>query len=83
MPRKGSNVTRAAAKATLQLVHARDSRAAAADDARKARQARRRAVLEARAEGLTLTEIATILGVSYQRVHQIIHTDHHEPEEAA
>ena len=44
-------------------------------DARCARDERRRAVLDARAEGLTLAEIADILGVSYQRVWQIINAD--------
>jgi len=61
--------------ATLELTHARDSRAAAAAQAREAREARRAAVQNARAEGFTLTEIAQILGVSYQRVQQIASTN--------
>jgi len=39
--------------------------------ARATRAARRAAVLQARGEGFTLSEIADVLGVSYQRVHQI------------
>jgi DNA-directed RNA polymerase specialized sigma24 family protein len=61
--------------ATLELAHARDTRAAAAAQAREARETRRAAVLAARAEGFTLTEIADILGVSYQRVWQIASTN--------
>jgi DNA-directed RNA polymerase specialized sigma24 family protein len=60
--------------ATPELEQARRAGADITDAARAAREARRTAVLNARAEGYTLQEIADVLGVSCQRVHQIAQT---------
>jgi DNA-directed RNA polymerase specialized sigma24 family protein len=57
------------------LLDAQEAADAANRAVREARAQRLRAVFNARAEGLTLTEIADILGVSYQRVWQIASTN--------
>jgi DNA-directed RNA polymerase specialized sigma24 family protein len=57
------------------LGRARRAGADVSDAARAAREARRAAVLEARAQGLTLREIAAELGVCHQRVWQIAHDE--------
>jgi DNA-directed RNA polymerase specialized sigma24 family protein len=60
--------------ATLELARSRQARADIAAAVQASRDARRAGVPEARAEGFTLAEIAEVLGVSYQRVWQIVNT---------